>query len=51
MVEDELIAVEKVLGDFYQKRLANTGNGSAGLALLLQLLTTTKTGLLLIAIK
>ena len=34
-VEDELIAVEEVLGDFYQKRLANTGNGSAEVALLL----------------
>ena len=50
-VEDELIAIEEVLGAFYLKRLANTCNRRAGLALLLQLLTTTKTGLLLIAIK
>ena len=35
-MEDELIAVEEeALGAFYQKRLANTCNGSAGLALFL----------------
>ena len=34
-VEDELIAIEEVLGAFYLKRLANTCNRRAGLALLL----------------
>jgi len=34
-VEGEFIAVEKVLGVFLSKKLANTCNGSAGIALLL----------------